>query len=621
MGFDPISYILAKRGLGLPTLKGLVIDTSKDWQGYRIMNLGEPTEPYDAADYEIGSWIAPADAIPVLRLGVYTIHFKSEIVSGGAKIRFFFRLYERQSNGTEILIIESTPSNRIGKERENVVTSAVLTSDYIMASGSRLVLKLYARWEENKSATVRVYYQGAVRSRLATPIAKEILDTIYASIIHASQHALGGPDELSLDASQITSGVLSADRIPGLDASKIVSGVLDVARIPDLSRSKITDLFSTPFWDNIPDKPFDTLGSEFTVSAGELRIAGIDASKITSGVLDAARIPGLDASKIVSGRFSLSRLPTSSYANRFLVIRTANADPVFDVLKASDIPNLDASKITSGVFDVARIPNLSRSKITDFWSTPFWDNIPDKPAIPEPFYSTTDDLSDVTIHKASDTYLEDHESLTLFDITGEVKLLCGLACSDGSLEVRYKIDGASLVEKGDFTYRDSDGDTSHLAIMIPIHATSSLKVYIYNPTTVGFHYGGMAVTKCPFLDEKKPNALFDVDKKTGEIRVIHESQRVIDPSGYIPPEGCKHVHLVGEYELDQLPKGVPLRYLRYKDGKFERAKWGYVFRKEVTILGQKQVLWERTFEFDRELSQEEIKQIEEQLGAKLVRVI
>ena len=548
-GFDPISYILAKRGLKLPTLKGLVIDTSKDWQGYRIMNLGEPTEPYDAArriyvdiattglgvnfylldeadtevsaykqlsitppelseayvetsqnsagDYEIGSWIAPADAIPVLRLGVYTIHFKSEIVSGGAKIRFFFRLYERQSNGTEILIIESTPSNRIEKERENVVTSAVLTSDYIMASGSRLVLKLYARWEENKSATVRVYYQGAVRSRLATPIAKEILDTIYASIIHASQHALGGPDELSLDASQITSGVLSADRIPGLDASKIVSGVLDVARIPDLSRSKITDLFSTPFWDNIPDKP----------------------------------------------------------------------------------------------------------------------------AIPEPFYSTTDDLSDVTIHKASDTYLEDHESLTLFDITGEVKLLCGLACSDGSLEVRYKIDGASLVEKGDFTYRDSDGDTSHLAIMIPIHATSSLKVYIYNPTTVGFHYGGMAVTKCPFLDEKKPNALFDVDKKTGEIRVIHESQRVIDPSGYIPPEGCKHVHLVGEYELDQLPKGVPLRYLRYKDGKFERAKWGYVFRKEVTILGQKQVLWERTFEFDRELSQEEIKQIEEQLGAKLVRVI
>jgi len=52
MAFDPISYILAKRGLGLPTLKGLIIDTDKDWQGYRILNLGTPTEPADATSKE-----------------------------------------------------------------------------------------------------------------------------------------------------------------------------------------------------------------------------------------------------------------------------------------------------------------------------------------------------------------------------------------------------------------------------------------------------------------------------------------------------------------------------------------------------------------------------------------
>jgi len=300
MSFDPISYLEALKSR---KLSNLIIDADKDWGGRLIKNLGEPTEPNDAAtkiyidiastglginyylldeadaevpaykkmsitppslpeayveieensagDYLIQEWIAEPDGIPVVKLGVYTINFQSEIVGGGAKIRFFFRLYERQSDGTENLIVESTPSNRIKKERENVVTSAVLTSDYVMATGSRLVLKLYARWEENRSATVRIYYQGTVRSRLAVPIAKEILDTLYAQRLHASQHGKGGEDELSLDASQIVSGVLSADRIP------------------DLSRSKITDFFSSPFWDNIPDKPsyFPSKASLFTVDA------------------------------------------------------------------------------------------------------------------------------------------------------------------------------------------------------------------------------------------------------------------------------------------------------------------------------------------------------------------
>jgi hypothetical protein len=44
------------------------------------------------------------------------------------------------------------------------------------------------------------------------------------------------------------------------------------------------------------------------------------------------------AADITSGRLSTSRLPTSSTANRFLVVRTANSDPTYDVIQASDLP-------------------------------------------------------------------------------------------------------------------------------------------------------------------------------------------------------------------------------------------------------------------------------------------
>jgi len=216
-----------------PLLSLLKIDVDKDWKNHVIKNLGEPVDPNDAArkryvdiattglginyyfldaadsevpaykqlsltppelseayvetaqnsagDYEIGSWIAPADSIPTLRLGVFTTHFQAERIGGNIDVRFFFRLYERDTLGTETLIAESSLSD-IVTDRRDVVTSLILASDHVMAAGSRLVLKIYVRFlSSGASTTVRLYYQGDVRSRLAIPIAKEILDTVYFS--------------------------------------------------------------------------------------------------------------------------------------------------------------------------------------------------------------------------------------------------------------------------------------------------------------------------------------------------------------------------------------------------------------------------------------------------------
>ena len=58
-----------------------------------------------------------------------------------------------------------------------------------------------------------------------------------------------------------------------------------------------------------------------------------------------------------------------------------------------------------GIIDADKIANLSRSKITDFFASPFWDNIPDKPSEfpPEAHTHTKSDITDFAhTHDASD---------------------------------------------------------------------------------------------------------------------------------------------------------------------------------------------------------------------------
>ena len=127
--------------------------------------------------------------------------------------------------------------------------------------------------------------------------------------------------------------------VPDLDASKITSGTLAAARIPDLAATKITS---------------------GTLAAA--RIPNLAASKITSGTLAADRIPNipgdkipnLAASKITSGTLAADRIPN-----------LAASKITSGTLAADRIPNLAASKITSGTLATARIPSITSSKITD----------------------------------------------------------------------------------------------------------------------------------------------------------------------------------------------------------------------------------------------------------------
>ncbi len=89
--------------------------------------------------------------------------------------------------------------------------------------------------------------------------------------------------------------------------------------------------------------------------AGDLKVTEsisgkIDATSITSGLLDANRIPNLSANKITTDTFNVARIPTL----------TADKIPT---LTADKIPNLSANKITTDTFNVARIPTLTADKI------------------------------------------------------------------------------------------------------------------------------------------------------------------------------------------------------------------------------------------------------------------
>jgi len=119
-----------------------------------------------------------------------------------------------------------------------------------------------------------------------------------------------------------------------IDSSRVLKNVT-------ASRSILTDLFDSPFWDNIPDKPFSTLGSEFTVSSGELQIASILRSKISdlfnspfwSNIPDKP-FEGLGSEFDVDGSNNLivSSIDFSKIANRLSSLLT------FD---SSLIPNAD----------------------------------------------------------------------------------------------------------------------------------------------------------------------------------------------------------------------------------------------------------------------------------------
>ena len=167
--------------------------------------------------------------------------------------------------------------------------------------------------------------------------------------------------------------------LSNLDASNITTGVFSVDRIDATGNPFPLDLIP----DNIPDTKLGSIStSKLTGVINSQNIAltsipDLPTSKITSGTFNTARLPvignslidnaSIDSGKIdiTSGSFASALIPV--IGNSLIAVDSLASDKIdinSGAFSLALVPNMNASKITSGELSLARIPDLNTSKIT-----------------------------------------------------------------------------------------------------------------------------------------------------------------------------------------------------------------------------------------------------------------
>jgi len=162
-------------------------------------------------DELIATWITESGASldKVIR-GLHEGVLFAEKTSGTKDLRVYFRLYERLTNTSEVLIGMSMNSGEIDT-LDAYVASMLLDKDYNLSTGSRLVLKIYADVSSGGSAPEITIHSGTdYHSYIQVPTNLEVLEDIFVPYSGATNNVnLGNKNITTSNTMIITNGTTS----------------------------------------------------------------------------------------------------------------------------------------------------------------------------------------------------------------------------------------------------------------------------------------------------------------------------------------------------------------------------------------------------------------------------
>jgi len=139
-------------------------------------------------DQLLGTWISDVGEAPTKLLrGIFDWFIFAEKTSGTKTLRLYWKLYERKTDDSEVLVATSSESNELDTGvKTSYIVPLTLDSDYTPDTGSRIVGKIYASVSGSGNApTVKIYYQGTSGSRWEIPSNTEVLSGVFVTKANA----------------------------------------------------------------------------------------------------------------------------------------------------------------------------------------------------------------------------------------------------------------------------------------------------------------------------------------------------------------------------------------------------------------------------------------------------